>query len=113
MGMTPEQYWDGENEWKIAFRQAYKEKRNNQNLMMWLLGRYVYDAVSAVYPLFNPFSKKQKPYPYLEEPYAIDQEEHKNKEKEKAKRQYEKRIADMHSRMKKWNEQFKQKKSRG
>lgn len=113
IGMTPEQYWDGESEWKIAFRKAHKKKINDQNLMMWLQGRYIYDAVGSLYPLFNALSKKKEPYPYVSEPYAIGKEEKEQREKEKARRQYEQRIADMHTRMNKWNERFKQRKSRG
>ena len=109
IGMTPEQYWDGANEWKIAFRKAHKEKMNRDNLMMWLQGKYIYDAVASLYPLFNALSKKKEPYPYVAEPYPLFQEDQEAKRKEKERIQYEKRLADMHVRMEKWNAQFRQK----
>jgi hypothetical protein len=36
----------------------------------WLLGAYVYNAVLATSPIFNPFAKKgTKPLPYLDKPF--------------------------------------------
>lgn len=112
IGMSPEQYWDGENEWKKAFRKAHQIKTNNENLMMWLQGRYIYDALCMVSPLFNALSKRKEPYPYITEPYAIDKEHIEKKQKEKKEKEYEQAIAKMKDRMEKWNERFRQK-SRG
>lgn len=109
IGMTPEQYWDGANEWKVAYRKAHKMKLNNDNLMLWLQGKYIYDALCMASPLFNALSKKREPYPYIAEPYAIDKEEAEQKAREKKKREYEQTIANMKDRMKKWNERFKRK----
>ena len=45
MGMTPEQYWDGESSLKPAFRKAYKLKLENEQRMAdwnnWYMGQYI------------------------------------------------------------------------
>lgn len=109
IGMTATEYWDGENELKPAFRKAHKEKMKRDNLMMWLQGKYIYDAMLSVYPLFNGLSKRNEPYPYVKEPYVIDDEERKQRERETAKAKYEKSLADMKKRMEKWNERLRNK----
>jgi hypothetical protein len=106
IGMTASEFWDGENDLKPAFRKAHKEKLRRENLMMWLQGRYIYDAMLSVYPLFNGLSKRNEPYPYVKEPYVIDDEERKQRERAEAKRKYEKSLADMKSVMKRWNEKL-------
>ena len=55
MGMTEEQYWDGEGSLKTAFRKAYQMRMENERKLAdqrsWYMGQYVMAALAAV-PLF-------------------------------------------------------------
>ena len=57
MGMTPEQYWDGEYGLKIAYREAYSMRIENEHRMAdrnnWYMGQYIIAAIQAV-PLIVP-----------------------------------------------------------
>ena len=52
MGMTPEQYWDGEYGLKIAFRKAYQMRMENEQRMAdqsnWYMGQYIISALQCV-----------------------------------------------------------------
>lgn len=109
IGMTPADYWDGENELKPAYREAHKIKVRDRNFEQWLNGKYVYEALCRVSPLFNAFMKKKEALPYLEEPYPLFAEDREKKEKEKAKRVYDQKIADLKEKAKLWNERLKNK----
>ena len=109
IGMTPAEYWDGENELKPAYREAHKMKVRDRNFEQWLHGKYVYDALCRVSPLFNALSKKKEPIPYLEEPYPIYDEDRKRKKEEENKRLYEKKLADMKSKAERRNKYLKNK----
>lgn len=93
MGMTPEQYWDGENSLKPAFRKAYKTRmeieeriadRNN-----WYLGQYIIKVLQAV-PLLvaglNVKASTQLPdypdKPFLEQAEIEKKEELRKKQQE-------------------------------
>lgn len=75
MGMSYEQYWDGETGIHKAFREAYRLRQRQQNEQMWLQGAYVYDAVARLSPILNGFVKRPKAEPYPKEPYALYEEE--------------------------------------
>ena len=109
IGMTSDEYWNGSNDLKPAFRKAHKMRIRDLNHGYWLQGRYIYDALWQVSPLFRAFSKAKEPVPYPDRPYAIDAEEVKQREEEKKRQEYEKSLAGMKSRMEKWNKVFWQK----
>ena len=52
MGMTPEQYWDGESGWKKGFREAYRMRMENQQRMAdqnnWYMGQYMIAVLQSV-----------------------------------------------------------------
>ena len=52
MGMTPEQYWDGENELKPAYKKAYELRIENEQRMAdannWYMGQYIMHALHAI-----------------------------------------------------------------
>ena len=52
MGMTPEQYWDGESGLKRAFRKMYELKVENEQRMAdrnnWFMGQYMIRVLQAV-----------------------------------------------------------------
>lgn len=85
-GMTPDEYWHGDPSLAYAYREAYKEKQKQKNFDAWLSGRYIYDAIIAVSPIFNPFAKKgTKPLDYTKEPYPLFDDEKIEKQEVKRK----------------------------
>ena len=84
MGMTYEQFWDGEPSMAKAFREADMIRRRRRNEELWLEGIYTAEALSAT--VGNMFSKGTK-HKYPSEPIPItaaEQQERRERE-EKAK----------------------------
>ena len=80
MGMTPEQFWNGESTLVVAYRKAFEMKQEADNQRLWLQGSYVYEAITRVAPILHPFAKKgTKAIPYLEKPYPLNK--HKDESK--------------------------------
>ena len=71
IGMSYELYWYGEPSLVKAYREADEMRVDRMNYEAWLQGLYVYQAVGALYPVFNPFSKQKKAEEYLKEPIVI------------------------------------------
>ena len=98
MGMTPEQFWDGESFLKPAYRKAYALKIENDQRMQdwhaWNTGQYIVKALQAV-PLFvGGLNTKGVNLPkYPEKPFIAEAEEKKKAEeklkKAEARRKYE------------------------
>ena len=84
MGMTYEQFWEGEPSMTKAFREADAIRRRRKNEELWLEGVYMAEALSAT--VGNMFSKGNK-YQYPSEPIPITAEEQKERREraEKAK----------------------------
>lgn len=90
MGMTYEQYWDMSPYLVIAYRKAYKLKREIANEQAWLQGLYVYDAFAVC--MANAFAKRgAKKENYLEKPVDIfpltDAEKESREQEERDKMQ--------------------------
>ena len=90
MGMTYEQYWDMSPYLVIAYRKAYKLKREIANEQAWLQGLYVYDAFAVC--MANAFAKRgAKKENYLEKPVDIfpltDAEKERREKEERDKMQ--------------------------
>lgn len=90
MGMTYEQYWDMSPYLVIAYRKAYKLKREIANEQAWLQGLYVYDAFAVC--MANAFAKRgAKKIDYLEKPVDIfpltDAEKERREQEERYKMQ--------------------------
>lgn len=84
MGMTYEQFWDGEPLLAAAYRQADMIRRRRRNEELWLEGIYMAEALSAT--VGNMFTKGTK-HEYPSEPFPItaaEQQERRERE-EKAK----------------------------
>lgn len=71
MGMTYEQFWNGDNEIAKMYRKAYQTKQEIANRDMWLQGMYFYEALCDVAPILRAFSKARRPSPYAKEPYKF------------------------------------------
>ena len=87
IGMTYEQYWEGEPSLPKYYRKAEEMRVERRNQEMWLQGMYVYEAICDASPLFQAFAKRgTKAHPYVERPYALSQ---KDVEKNEVKREKE------------------------
>ena len=95
LGMTYEQYWDGDCCMTKYFRRMDELKRSRNNEESWLLGCYIYDALLSVYPVFNALSKKKEPYPYRSSPFPITEREQIQADLDKKKREMYKSIEEM------------------
>lgn len=70
MGMTYEQFWDESPYLAVAYRNAYRLRREAENEQAWLAGLYVYDAFAVC--MANAFTKRgSKRYQYVEKPLDI------------------------------------------
>lgn len=70
LGMSYEEYWNGPLDMVNAYALSAQKQRERDNYLSWLQGRYIYDALLCASPIFG-FSKRKKPYDYLEEPYQM------------------------------------------
>ena len=68
--MTYDQFWRDDPWIAKCYREAYVERRKEENRRDWLMGAYAYNAVGTV--LSNAFKKKgARPDLYLEEPFRL------------------------------------------
>lgn len=82
--MTYEQYWEQSPYLAVAYRKAYRLKREADNEQAWLQGVYVYDAFAVC--LANAFAKRgSKKQTYIEKPidiFPLTEREKKRRESE-------------------------------
>lgn len=84
IGMTYEQFWDGEPSLVKAYRMADRIRRRRRNEELWLEGVYMVEALGAT--VGNMFAKGEK-HQYPSEPLPITAEEQQErKEREQAAR---------------------------
>lgn len=90
IGMTYEQYWNGDCQLVKYYRKAHELRNEQKNQELWLQGLYIYDALCAVAPVLHAFAKRgTKPHPYTEKPYPLTKKgvKEERKAQEKANRQ--------------------------
>ena len=108
IGMTPEQYWDGEPYLARAFRKADEMRMERKNQELWLQGMYIYEAICDASPILHDFAKKgTKPHPYVEKPYPITEKQHKRTAVDKEKAKFDKGKKMMEAFMRATNGKFK------
>ena len=103
MGMTYEQFWNGDTSAHGMYLKAKKKRISEQNQLAWLQGMYFYTALINVAPYIKAFSKS-KPKPYMNEPIDIWEEERIHREEEEAKARFDRMRAKMEAFAKKHNE---------
>ena len=82
IGMTYEQFWDGDPMLAKYYRQAEEIKIERKNQELWLQGLYVYEALCDVAPILQAMAKKgTKARPYTDQPYAITEKQRREKAK--------------------------------
>lgn len=84
MGMPYQEFWFGDVCAVKAYKKAYEIKQELENQRLWLQGMYVYDAISRLYPLFNPLTKTRTVESYVKEPYPLTKRTKEKSEKKKA-----------------------------
>lgn len=98
MGMSPEEYWDGESSLKPAYRKAFRIRMENEERIAdrnaWLLGLYVRDALQSVAMLVNGFVPKGAEVgKYPEKPMLEKAEDEKKQEVQKQKEEDQMKVA--------------------
>ena len=86
MGMTYEQFWDGDACLVKAYRSADSIRRRRRNEEMWLEGIYMVEALSAT--VGNMFAKGAK-HQYPQEPFPITVEEQQERKEREQKAKME------------------------
>lgn len=70
--MAYEQFWDGPCDLAVAYRRAWRVRRETANRDAWTLGAYVYSAIVKASPAYNFWAKgERRPLPWLEEPFDL------------------------------------------
>lgn len=109
IGMTPEQYWDGDPMLAKYFRKAEEIRLERTNQHLWLQGMYIYEAICDASPILHSFAKKgTKPHPYTEKPYPITANQRKQDSVSKEKAVQDKGKKFMEAVMKLNNSKFKE-----
>ena len=109
IGMTPEQYWEGDCMLTKYYRKAEELRNEKRNQELWLQGMYIYEALCDVAPILHSFAKKgTKPTPYSEKPYPLNDKQTKRDEEEKQRRLTEKGKRFMEALMQSTNKRFKE-----
>ncbi len=114
IGMTADQYWDGDCILPKYYREAEKLRQERVNQEAWLQGMYVYDSMLRVAPVLRAFVKKgTKPKPYVEEPYPIGPKTEKEVKTSKEKKTAKKGKVYMEAYMAAFNQRFTQSQKKG
>ena len=107
MGMTYDQYWNGDPYLTTVYRKAYKLKRETENEQAWLQGLYIYEALCCVAPVMRAFAKKgTRVSPYPDAPHPLTAEEKEDAKADQDKRIMEKGKAFMAAYMEQFNKRF-------
>lgn len=112
IGMTAEQYLDGDCRLVKYYREADKLRQQRQNEMLWLQGMYVYDAILDASPVLAAFGGSE-PRPYPDRPYAITKEEAAAREEERIKALIYEKRRKMIDRAAAINREFEEKRGDG
>lgn len=113
LGMSYHDYWDGDNCMTKYYREAEEIKKERRNSELWLQAAYIYEALLDASPVFNPLSKKNKPFPFRSEPIPITSSGSKKSEERKKKQMLENGKEAMRAMMAAFNERFKKTKKGG
>lgn len=86
VGMPADEYWHGDPELLNNYVRAEEIRQRKRNNELWLQGLYIYQAIGALTPVLNPFSKKHKADKYISKPIPITREEIAEAEQDKINR---------------------------
>lgn len=94
MGMSYEQFWDGDPEMTKFYAIAYETDKERRNEGYWLQGLYIYKALLNIWPAMR-FGSKEKVKDYIEKPFPITEQTTKETKLSKEKAQFERNRAFM------------------
>lgn len=83
MGMSYEQFWQGDPEAATQYRKANDIRRRRTNEELWLSGLYMTDALMAT--VGNMFSKEKFSYPPEPKPITMEEVRERREREQKAK----------------------------
>ena len=107
IGMTSEQYWEGDCALVKYYREAEELRNEKRNQELWLQGMYFYEAICDASPILHAFAKKgAKPSPYPSKPYAITEKQIRQEREEKERKIAEKGKRFMEALMLSTNKRF-------
>ena len=109
LGMSYHDYWDGDIEMSEAYIKAEELRREQRNFDAWLQAAYIYEALLGVAPVFNPLSKKNKPFPFRSEPIPITRRANEESEERKKQKMLEDGKTAMEAMMAAVNKRFQKK----
>lgn len=89
--MTTEEFWHGDARLCVAYRNADRLRTRRNDMLAWMYGGYTYEAIGALTPVLNPFSKRYKAEKYTEMPHI----EQARREKERKTIQQDEREEEM------------------
>ena len=108
IGMTPEQYWEGDCMLTKYYRKAEEFRNEKRNQELWLQGMYIYEALCDVAPVLHAFAKKgTRPTPYATKPYPLTEQQIKRDDEEKQRKLAEKGKKFMEAMAASVNKKFK------
>lgn len=94
IGMTADEFWNGDNALPKAYRDADRLNRIRKNNEDYRLGAYIYNALAAVSPLFRfSMSRSIKAEPYLAQPFPVDEEDVERREESKQEKEMQRLLA--------------------
>lgn len=109
IGMTYEQFWDGDPMLCKYYREAEELRNEKKNQELWLQGMYVYEAFADISPILHAFAKKgTKPQPYPDTPYPITKKQRERIKAEKERKTFEKGKRMMEAFIQQTNAKFKE-----
>lgn len=106
IGMSPSDFWDGDPDYAVHYRKADDLKRSRASYDAWLQGRYIYDILVSVAPLYRFGIKNPKAHPYYEKPIPVTEESIEREEAEREQRVMNKGLQKMFSLTVKVNQRF-------
>ena len=91
IGMTYDEFWNGDVSMVKAYRKAYELREKRRNQEFWMQGMYFYEALCDASPLFRFTMKKGtiRPEPYVKEPFPITEAEVREREEREARKKEE------------------------
>ena len=113
LGMSYSDFWDGDACMAKHYRQLSEIQKETRNTELWLQAAYIYEALICASPIFNPLSKKGKPFPFRSEPIPITAAGSKVSSERRKKKMLENGKEAMRAMMAAINSQFKKKKEKG
>lgn len=109
IGMTYEQFWDGDPMLCRYYREAEEIRNEKKNQELWLQGAYIYEAIADLSPVLHAFAKKgTKPTPYPTSPYPITKKQQERIRVEKERKEFEKGKRFMETLKQQINKKFEE-----